>query len=98
MSKELKLGDKVWMHYGPSVIIVGHIVDHSPDYAMLGISPLPYEDYRVMKLSERAGCPISWCDVKSCHYLSHIPREDLEEFDKSVSAKVGFLNYNSDTR
>lgn len=92
MPKELKLGDKVWMHYGPSVLIVGHIVDTSPDFSMLGFSPLPYDEYHKMTLSQKASCPITWCEVRACHYLCHIPYADLKkQDDDNQSSKLGFI-------
>ena len=73
MSQELNLGDKIWMHYGPSVLIVGHLIDHSPDFRMIGVSPVPFDDYKKMTITERASCPISWCESVACHYLCSIP-------------------------
>ena len=79
MNVELNLGDKVWMHYGPSTLIVGHVIDYSPDYTMIGMSPLPYDEYKEMTLMQRASCPISWCEIRACHYLTHIPYEELKK-------------------
>ena len=93
MSQPLNLGDKIWMHYGPSVLIVGHLIDHSPDYKMLGVSPMPFDDYKKMTITERASCPINWCDAVACHYLCHVPYEELQKHDdllKSKGAGFGF--------
>jgi hypothetical protein len=91
MDIELKLGDKVWMHYGPSTLIVGHIIDYSPDFALIGLSPLPYDEYKCMSLSQKAGCPISWCETKYCHYRCHITYNDLKKMDEAAKEpKLGF--------
>jgi hypothetical protein len=95
MDIELKLGDKVWMHYGPGVLIVGHIIDHSPDYRLVGLSPLPFENYQKMTVEQKAGCPISWCEVRACHYLSHVSSADLKKQDEIVAIKPGFSFINS---
>lgn len=91
MGIELQLGDKIWMYYGPNVLIVGHVIDYSPDYSMVGISPLPYNSYSKMTNEQKASCPISWCETKACHYLCHIPCKQLEEHDIKVTPRVGFL-------
>ncbi len=91
MAVQLELGDKVWMHYGPSVLVVGHLVDFSPDYKILGISPVPYEEYKDMDMSQRAGCPISWCETRACHYLSHVLEADLKHQDEKV--KPNFIGF-----
>jgi hypothetical protein len=90
MSIELKLGDKVWMHYGPSVLLVGHIIDYSPDYSMVGLSPLPFNEYEKMNLSQKASCPINWCELKACHYICHIPYDELKRQDEAVAPRAGF--------
>lgn len=92
MDVELKLGDKIWMHYGPSVLIVGNIIDHSPDYRMIGLSPVPYDVYAKMNEETKATCPISWCETRACHYLCHIPVSELRKRDETVTPKAGFLN------
>lgn len=84
MSKELNLGDKVWMHYGPSVLIVGHLIDYSPDYSMVGLSPLPFTVYNKMNTAEKADCPINWFELKACHYICHIPASDLKKQDEAL--------------
>lgn len=98
MPKELKLGDKLWMHYGASVLIVGHIVDVSPSETMIGISPLPYDDYKEMTFNERASCPISWCETKACHYLSHVPYDDMKKHDEGLKPALGFSGPNGGRR
>lgn len=91
MSKELNLGDKVWIHYGQNVLIVGHLVDHTADFSLVAFSPLPYDDYKEMTSSSKASCPVSWCEVKACHYLSHIPYKEIAEMDEKVkSPRLGF--------
>lgn len=91
MSQELNFGDKIWMHYGPNVLIVGYLVDNSPDYKYIGVSPVPYSEYKTMTTSTKASCPINWCDVKACHYLSHIPYQDIEKHDAiNQSPRLGF--------
>lgn len=86
MDVEIKLGDKVWMHYGPSVLIVGHVVDHSPDYRLLGLSPLPFDNYKKMTAEQKASCPVNWCETRACHYLCHISSDDLKKQDEAVEA------------
>lgn len=88
---EIKLGDKIWVHYGPAILMVGHVIDYSPDYTMFGISPLPYREYEKMTLMQKASCPINWCEVKACHYLCHIPLEELTKQDEAVTPRAGFL-------
>lgn len=90
MDVELKLGDKIWMHYGPSVLIVGHIIDQSPNDQFIGISALPYDEYQKMNHSQKASCPISWCEVRACHYLSHIAYNELKQQDEAITPKAGF--------
>lgn len=91
MDITLNLGDKVWMHYGPSVLIVGHIIDYSPDYRLIGLSPLPYDEYQKMTLIQKAGCPINWCEVRACHYLCHLNHDELKKQDEIANApKMGF--------
>lgn len=92
MSKELNLGDKVWMHYGPSVLIVGHLIDYSPDYSMVGLSPLPYSVYKKMNTEQKAECPINWFELKGCSYLCHIPEDELKKQDETLDVpKAGFF-------
>lgn len=90
MGIELNLGDKVWLHYGPTMLIVGHIVDNSPNHNLIGISPLPYNDYKEMNLLEKASCPIGWYESKDCAYICHIPSGDLTKIDNTKEAPVGF--------
>lgn len=87
---EIQLGDKLWMHYGPNVLIVGHVIDHSPDLRMIGISPLPFDEYKKMSIAERASCPISWCELRACHYLCHTPYVELKQHDERAVPKAGF--------
>jgi hypothetical protein len=87
---ELSLGDKLWMHYGPSVLIVGYIVEVSPNNDMIGMSPLPFDAYKKMSMEQKASCPISWCETRACHYLCHIPHKELIEQDEKVVPKAGF--------
>lgn len=87
MSQELHLGDKIWMHYGPNVLIVGHIIDCSPDSRMIGVSQLPFEEYSKMTLIDKATCAISWCETRYCHYLCHVPYEELRKQDEVLSTK-----------
>lgn len=88
---EVKLGDKLWMHYGPNTLLVGHVVDQSPDQRHVAVSPLPFDEYHKMTQLEKAGCPISWCEVKFCHYLCHTAYEDLKKQDEAISNKpAGF--------
>jgi len=95
MNIELQLGDKIWMHYGPSVLIVGHIIDHSPDFKMVGISPLPYDNYQKMTSEQKASCPINWCEMRACHYLCHVSAEELKKHDDKVTIQPGFSFINS---
>lgn len=79
------------MHYGPSVLVVGHIIDHSPDYRMVGLSPLPYDVYAKMNGEQKASCPITWCETRACHYLCHIAHDALVRQDEKVTPRAGFL-------
>jgi len=83
---ELFLGDKVWMHYGPNVLVVGHIIDHSPNYQLIGISPVSFDEYKKLSIAERASCPITWCERRACHYLCHTAYQDLKGHDDALSA------------
>lgn len=88
---ELKLGDKIWMYYGPINIIVGHIVDVSPEFSIIGLSALPYDDYKKMTSSEKAGCPVTWCEVEECSYITHVPYETIKKQDEILTFKpTGF--------
>jgi hypothetical protein len=94
---ELKLGDKIWMHFGPSALIVGHVLDHSPDYRYIAISPVPYEAYRKMQLLERAQIPLSWHPIEYCSYICHIPYEDLQKIDQELKPHAGFVPVNGNS-
>ena len=88
---ELKLGDKLWINYGPNAIVVGHLVDSSPDNTLIGLSPVPYAEYIKMSSSEQASCPISWFETYACTYRCHIPFEDIQQKDSGLKpSAVGF--------
>lgn len=89
---EVQLGDKIWLHYGPNVLIVGHLVDHSPNHEMIGLSPVPFDEYKKLSTSEKASCPMQWCELKSCHYLCHTSGADMRKQDEKAVPKAGFFN------
>jgi hypothetical protein len=86
---DIKLGDKIWMHYGSNTLVVGHILDNSPKNDFIAVSPLPYGEYKKMPLMQRAGVPISWFEVKYCSYIDHISLEDLQKLDESLRPHIG---------
>lgn len=90
MSIELKHGDKIWMDYGPG-LVVGHILESSPDNRLIGISPVPYDEYKKLPLMSRSQMPVTWFDVKYCTYRCHIAYEDLQKLDESLKPKTGFI-------
>lgn len=94
MGASVELGDKIWLHYGSNTLIVGYLVDHSPDNKMIALSPLTYEKYKEMNLVEKAGCPVSWCELRGCSYLCHISFEDLKKAEpaKPTAGFGGFRN------
>jgi len=63
---QLELGCKIFMHYGPNVLIVGHVIDHSPDYQLIGVSMVPYDIYNKMTGEQKASCPINSKPVIIC--------------------------------
>lgn len=89
---QINLGDKIWMNFGPNGLIVGYVLDHSPDYQFVGISPVPYDSFKKMPLVERAQIPISWHDVKYCSYVCRVPYEQLQKIDQALKPQAGFLS------
>jgi hypothetical protein len=87
---QIKLGDKIWMHYGPNALVVGHILDNSPKEDFIGVSPVPFDEYEKMPLMQRAQIPINWFDTRYCTYIDHIPLEDLRKLDKELKPQAGF--------
>jgi len=87
---EVQLGDKLWMFHGPHTLVVGYLVDASPDNKMIAVSPCPYEDYKKMGLSQRATIPVTWFQTKYCTYENHIKAEDLTKLDETLKPAAGF--------
>jgi hypothetical protein len=90
MDIELQLGDKIWMNYGAQAFIVGYVVDHSPDYSMIALSPLPYDEYDKMSLMEKASAPITWCETKVCSYIAHTKLAEIRKHDANRGSHMGF--------
>jgi len=69
-------------------LIVGHLVDHSPDFAFVGVCALPFDEYQKLTLEERAGCPITWCETRFCNYLAHEPYHEVKKVDSFVQQRL----------
>jgi hypothetical protein len=85
--KEVKVGDRIWMYCGPVALIVGHILEQSPDGSHISVSPIPYDEFVKLPLMQRANIPVNWCPLKLCSYVAHIPHEELKNIDKEIESK-----------
>jgi hypothetical protein len=92
---EVNIGDRIWMYGGGSaILIVGYILEASPDNEFIGVSPVPYDDFKKLTIMQRANIPINWCPLKYCNYVAHIPYAQIAALDNELEAakpRGGFL-------
>lgn len=82
----------MWMYVGPVQLVVGHIVDQSPCGRYIGVSPVPYAEFKKMKIDERAKMPMSWCPLDACSYVAHLTYQQLQEMDEAIDVEKSKTN------
>ena len=91
---EVNIGDRIWMYGGMATLIVGYVLEMSPNGEFIGVSPIPFDEFKKLTLTQRANIPINWCPLKYCSYVAHIPYEQITALDKELDAakpRGGFL-------
>ena len=83
---EVQLGDKLWAYVGPSGFVVGYVLEQSPDGSMLGVSGIPYDDYKKLNVAQRASIGMTWCKIESLSYIGHTPLAEIQALNQELEA------------